>query len=66
MFDEETRALLRVILEEVCEDIDSSQNGIRPHVAAKILVAAGREYATVDNIREAGREALRSAPTTGR
>ena len=66
MFDAaETRALLRAILNEVCEQVGEYQTATRAHVAAQILSAAGRET-TLDNIREAGREALKTAPTMWR
>lgn len=66
MFDAETRALLRAILDEVCSQIDMYQNATRTHVAGHILAAAGREFSTVDDIREAGRAALNTAPTRRR
>lgn len=65
MFDVETRALLRTILDEVCEHVDQYQTAARAHVAAKILAAAGGET-TPEIIREAGRAALKSAPTMWR
>ena len=65
MFDADTRALLRTILDEVCGQIDPSQTATRTHVAAEILAAAGRE-ATPENIKAAGRDALKSAPTMWR
>lgn len=65
MFDADTRALLRTILDEVCGQIDQYQTATRAHVAAQILAAAGRE-GTPENIREAGRHALKSAPTMWR
>ncbi|QAU39467.1 hypothetical protein [Bradyrhizobium guangdongense] len=65
MFDADTRALLRSILDEVCGQIDQYQIATRAHVAAQILAAAGRD-ATPDHIREAGIDALKSAPTMWR
>lgn len=65
MFDADIRALLRTILDEICGHIDQDQTATRAHVAAQILAAAGRE-GTPENIREAGRDALRSAPTMWR
>jgi hypothetical protein len=61
MIDIETRAMLRAILEEVCEHVDQYQNSTRAYVAAQILAAAGRDV-TIESIRMAGREALRKAP----
>ena len=65
MFDADTRALLRTILDEVCGQIDQYQTAPRAHVAAQMLAAAGRE-ATLESIREAGMNALKSAPTMWR
>jgi hypothetical protein len=64
MIDTETRAMMRTILDEVCEHVDQYQNATRAHVAAQMLAAAGREV-TIENIR-VGREALKSAPTMWR
>jgi len=66
MFASETTALLRSILEEVCHDVDRAHNATRAHVAAGILAAAGRGLITAEDVREAGREALKSAPTMWR
>lgn len=65
MHDPDITALLRTILDEVCVHIDQHQTATRAHVAAQILAAAGRE-STPENIREAGRDALKSAPTMWR
>ena len=65
MCDAETRAMLRTVLDEVCKNVGEDENAVRAHVAAKILTAAGREF-TVDDIREAGREALKMDPTMWR
>lgn len=65
MFDADTRALLRTILNEVCGQIDQYQTATRIHVAAQILAAAGPE-AMPETIREAGKDALKSAPTMWR
>jgi hypothetical protein len=42
MFSVETTALLRAVLEEVCEDIPVNEVGVRTNVAPKILEAARR------------------------
>ena len=57
--------MLRAILDEVCGQIDQYQIATRTHVAARILAAAERD-ATADHIREAGMNALKSAPTMWR
>ena len=65
MFDAETRALLRTLLDQVCEQVDEYQTVTRAHVAAQILAAAGRET-SFEEIREVGREALKTVPTMWR
>ncbi|WP_284270910.1 hypothetical protein [Bradyrhizobium iriomotense] len=40
MFDPATTALLRAVLDEVCEDVSRFESGTRAHVASKILEAA--------------------------
>jgi hypothetical protein len=44
MFDAETTALLRAVLNEVCENVSKYENGARAHVASKILEAPTRGY----------------------
>ena len=66
MFDDETITLLRAILDEVCGHVDRYQNATRAHVAVKILAAARSKLCTIDEICEAGREALRTAPVSWR
>ncbi|WP_456652107.1 MULTISPECIES: hypothetical protein [unclassified Bradyrhizobium] len=65
MLDATTTALLRAVLEEVCEGLPRSETGTRAHVASKILDAANRGEITADHLRQVGMEALRSAPTCG-
>jgi hypothetical protein len=62
MLGSETTALLRTVLNEVCEKVGSYENGTRAHVAAKLLQAASEGSRTLDELRETGRQALRSAP----
>jgi hypothetical protein len=66
MFDKETSALLSSVLNEVCGQVGQYENGTRTHVASKLLEAAGRGGQTLDELRDTGREALRSAPTMWR
>ena len=40
MSDAETTALLRAVLDEVCENVSRYETGARAHVASKILEAA--------------------------
>lgn len=65
MHEPDTQALPRSTLDEVCVHIDQYQTATRVHVAAQILPAAGRE-SSPENIREAGRNGLKSAPTMWR
>ena len=65
MFSAETTALLRAVLEEVCENIPVNEIGARTHVASKILEAAARGQLATDALRAAGRDAL-SPPTMWR
>ncbi|WP_246773861.1 hypothetical protein [Bradyrhizobium diazoefficiens] len=65
MFDMETTALLRAVLEEVCENIPVSETGARTHVASKLLEAAAQGQVSTDVLRTAGRKAL-NQPTMWR
>nr|WP_027533618.1 hypothetical protein [Bradyrhizobium sp. WSM3983] len=58
MFSAETIALLRAVLEEICEGIPVSETGARTHVASKILEAAAQEQLSTDALKMAGRRAL--------
>jgi hypothetical protein len=62
MFGSETTALLRAVLDEVCEQVGRHENGTRAHVATKLLQAASEGGRTVEELRETGRQALRTAP----
>jgi hypothetical protein len=66
MVDSELAALLRAVLDEVCEDVSRHENGARAHVACKLLEAASRGETSVDALRKIGRAALASAPTMWR
>ena len=59
MFSAETTALLRAILEEVCQNIPVSETGARTHVASKLLETASRGQLSSDALRSAGRNALK-------
>ncbi|MGY4629094.1 hypothetical protein [Bradyrhizobium sp. USDA 4486] len=65
MFDAEMTALLRAVLEEVCEKIPVSETGARTHVASKILEAAAQGQVSTDALKAAGRKAL-NPPTIWR
>jgi hypothetical protein len=66
MFDPETTALLRVVLDEVCERVSRREIGARTHVASKILEAATNGEVSPEGLRQVGRDALSRAPTIWR
>ncbi|WFU75605.1 hypothetical protein [Bradyrhizobium sp. CB2312] len=63
MFDPATTALLRAVLEEVCEEISRSETGARTRVASRILEAAAKGDVAPESLKQVGREALHDAPT---
>jgi hypothetical protein len=66
MFSPERTAVLRAVLNDVCQSISPDDTGTRAHVACKILEAAGRSQSSIDDLKEAGRKALNDAPTMWR
>jgi hypothetical protein len=66
MFDPETAALLRAVLNELCENVPQLESSTRTRVASKILEAAATGEWSIDDLKEAGREALHEAPTMWR
>ncbi|RXT42963.1 hypothetical protein [Bradyrhizobium betae] len=66
MFDPATTALLRAVLDEVCEEVSRFETGARTHVASRILEAAATGNITPENLKQIGREALHQAPSMGR
>jgi hypothetical protein len=62
MFDAETTALLRAVLDEVCESVSRYETSARTHVASMILEAATKGETSVDGLKQIGRSALRQAP----
>jgi hypothetical protein len=66
MFDTATTALLRTVLDEVCESVSQREIGARTHVASKILEAASSGEVSREGLRQIGREALSRAPTMWR
>ncbi|WP_247342127.1 MULTISPECIES: hypothetical protein [unclassified Bradyrhizobium] len=64
--DATTTALLRAVLEEVCDSLPRSETGTRAHVASKILEAANKGEITAERLRQVAMQALRSAPTMWR
>lgn len=66
MLDADTTALLRAVLDEVCENVSRYETLARTHVASKILEAATSGETPVANLRQVGRKALSDAPTMWR
>jgi len=66
MFDMATTALLRAVLDEVCESVSDRETGARAHVASKILEAATRGEISPEGVKQVGRDALSHAPTMWR
>lgn len=66
MFNPETTAVLRAVLNEVCESISPYATGTRAHVAHRILEAAAKGQLSVHELKDAGRKALNDAPTMWR
>jgi hypothetical protein len=66
MFDSATTALLRAVLDEICESVSRNEIGARTHVASKILEAAKRGELSLEGLRQVGRDALSHAPTMWR
>ena len=64
MFDNATTALLRAVLDEVCESVPRREIGARTHVASKILEAATGGEVSPEVLRQIGREALCHVPAT--
>jgi hypothetical protein len=62
MFSPETTALLRSVLDEVCEQVGCYENGTRAYVASKLLEVAALGGQTIDDLKQVGRDALRSSP----
>ncbi len=63
MFDAETTALLRAVLDEVCKNTSRYETAARAHVASKILEAASHGKTSADDLTRIGRSALGTAPT---
>lgn len=61
MFSIETTALLRTVLNEVCQNISQYEIGARTQVASKILEAASRGETSVEGLKQIGRKALSEA-----
>jgi hypothetical protein len=66
MPDTETAAMLRAILDELCAETSLSDSFTRTNVASKLLETAREETSSLDDLRNAGRRALRQPPTMWR
>ena len=66
MFDAETTALLRKILDEVCADVSGDGRGARIHVASKLLESASKGQTSAECLKLVGQQALADAPTMWR
>jgi hypothetical protein len=66
MFDTSTTAVLRAVLDEVCESVSRREIGARTHVALKILEAARSGEVSAEGLKQVGRQALSQAPTMWR
>lgn len=51
MFDPATTALLRAVLDEVCEDVSRYETGARTHAASRILEAATKGDTSRDRLK---------------
>jgi hypothetical protein len=65
-FDSETISALRTVLDDVCSHLPVNSTTARTFVAVRILECARRGEQTYDGLKEAGREALKIAPTIWR
>jgi hypothetical protein len=50
MIDTVTKALLRTVLDEVCESVPRCEIGARTHVASKLLETASRGDVSADRL----------------
>ncbi|MCK1653500.1 hypothetical protein IVA88_18945 [Bradyrhizobium sp. 149] len=63
MIDTATKALLRTVLDEVCESVPRYEIGARTHVASKLLETASKGDISADRLKQAARNALSEVPT---
>jgi hypothetical protein len=66
MPDTETAALLRTVLDELCAQLPSFDASTRTNVASRLLEAVEQGRRSLDDLREAGKEALHKTPTMWR
>lgn len=58
MINATTIAVLRAILDEICEGISGHGKDAKAHVASKILEVAAKGEALPDNLKSVGRRVL--------
>lgn len=63
MLDPDIIALLRAVVNEVCEGVSQEETGTRTHVALKIAEAADKGETSADTLKQVGHRALSDAPT---
>jgi len=66
MFDTAATALLRAVLDEICEGVSQREISARTHVASKILEAATGGQVSRERLKQVGQDALLHAPTMWR
>jgi hypothetical protein len=66
MFDTATTALLRAVLDEICEGVSRHETGAKAHVASKILEAAAKGETSRETLKFIGRRALSETPSMWR
>jgi hypothetical protein len=66
MTDAKTAALLRSLIEELCAQVPKFDADTKINVASKLLEAVEQGRSSADDLRAAGREALRQPPTMWR
>jgi hypothetical protein len=66
MPDAETLALLRAVHDELCASLSPFDASTRTDVASKLLETARNGRSSVDDLKQAGKEALDRCPTMWR
>jgi hypothetical protein len=66
MPDAETVALLRAVHDELCARLSPFDAGTRTEVASKLLETARNGRSSVDDLKQAGKEALCRCPAMWR
>ncbi|MBV8925454.1 MAG: hypothetical protein JOZ74_08820 [Bradyrhizobium sp.] len=66
MPDAQTAAMLRAVLEELCVSISPFDAHTRTNVASKLLETIRNGRSSLDDLKNAGRQALYAPPTMWR